>query len=170
MKGNAPVLLMYPVCFIVKVMSRSQASYYLFLGISGTMVVCLRSSMFKNCSVVVECKFPLSWSICASAMYTEGGKKKSRLVELISVHVSKFPLFIARMNVLGVKLKQQPWIYWNSSVFVLYFLMISCEWWWKGLEMGISQRPSWWFLWPFKMFLLFLKILIPFLSQIVKQS
>ena len=85
-------------------------------------------------------------------------------------HVRKFALFIAFRKVLGVGLKQHPWRYWISSVFVLSFLMISIARCLTGLDMSMYRRPSVLFLCPFKISVLPLIILIQFLSKILTRS
>ena len=70
--------------------------------------------------------------------------------------------------VLGVALKQHPWRYWINSVF-LSLVMIAWARCLNGLEMGMSCKPSILFMCPFKISVLFLIILISFLSNMDMQ-
>ena len=112
----------------------------------------------------------LSWSRCPRAVSMLGGRCFNTCWLLRTGHVRKFPLFIAFSKVLGVGLKQNPWRYWISSVFVFSLLMISIVRCLTGLDMGMSQRPYVLFLCPFKISVLFLIILISFWSKISTHS
>ena len=79
-------------------------------------------------------------------------------------------IFIAHRRFLGVDMKSHPWGYCISSVLVLSLVMTERERWWMVLDNSISHNPSWSFLCPFKIVLLFLRILISFWSSIAMQS
>ena len=132
---------MNPVCFVVKFMSRLQISYYLLLVSSGLEVVSLSSSMFST--IIFYWKCFLYLSRCTISVVMEGGKKNKSLVESRPGHASIFPIFISHRNVIGVGMKHKPCKYWNSSVFVLSFVMMACEWCCKGLDMVIYDRLFW---------------------------
>ena len=114
--------------------------------------------------------FFLSWSIYSRDVEMLGVIWFNNCWLLRPIHVRKFSLFIAFRKVIGVGLKQHPWRYWISSVFVLSLVMIAISWLLTGIEMGMSHRPSVLFLCPFKISVLPLIILISFLSKMLTQS
>ena len=54
-------------------------------------MVYLSSSMSKICSVVVDCRFSLSWYRWSRVVTMEGGNKQRMLGVLRPGHVRKFP-------------------------------------------------------------------------------
>ena len=82
----------------------------------------------------------------------------------------KLPSLIAFRKVLGVALKHHPQRYWISSVFVLFIVMITRAQCLTGIDMGMSHRPSVFFMCTFEINVLPLIILISFLSNILIQS
>ena len=63
----------------------------------------------------------------------------------------RFPFFINFRKFLGVGLKQRPWRYLISSVFVLSLVMIAWSEFPNGIEIGIYHNPSVLFLYPLKL-------------------
>ena len=82
----------------------------------------------------------------------------------------KVSIFIAFRKVLGVGLKQHPWRYWISYVFVLSLVIIAWARCLNGLDMGVSHNPYVLFLCPFNISFLYLIILILFLYKMEMQS
>ena len=91
-------------------------------------------------------------SIWTSDVNIDSGEKHRSLVEFRPSHVRRFTLLISQSHFLVVGLKQKPCRYWITSIFILEFVIMACTWWQRDLEIVISQRPSWWFCWPFKIF------------------
>ena len=102
----------------------------------------------------------LSWSIFPRAVAMLGGRCFKKCWLLRPGHVRKFPYFISVRKDIGVSLKQHPWRYWISSVFVLSLVMIAIARCLTGIDMGMSYSPYVLFLCPFKISVLPLRIFI----------
>ena len=116
----------------------------------------------------VDWRFFLSWSICPKAVAILGGRLFNNCWLLRPGHVRKLPFLIAFSKFRGVGMKQNPWRYFISSVFVLSLVMIARAQCFTGLEMVMSHNPSVLFMSSFKNNRL--RIMISFLSNMSIQS
>ena len=82
----------------------------------------------------------------------------------------EFTFSIAFIKSVGVGLKQHPWRYCISSVFVFSLVIIAWSWCQNGVDMGMSHNPSALFPCPLKISSEPLIILISFLSNMEMQS
>ena len=110
------------------------------------------------------------WSRCPNAVTMLGGRCFNSCWLLRPGRARKFLFLKSFRKVLDVGLKQHPWRYWNSSIFILSLVMISISQCLTSLEMGMSHRPYVLFLCPIKISVLPLKLFITFLSKIATQS
>ena len=112
----------------------------------------------------------LSLSRCPQSVAILSGRCFKNCWLLRPGHVRKFPLFIVFRKVLVVGLKQHPRRYLISSIFVLSVVIISIARCLTGLDMGMFHRPYVLFLFPFKISVLPIRIIIYFLSKLSTQS
>ena len=89
---------------------------------------------------------------------------------LIPGQVKKFSLSITFINVLGVYLKQHPFIYWIRSIFGLSLFILSYVLCLNGFKMSVYHNSSYFLLCTFNISLESLRMLISFLSKMAIQS
>ena len=137
----------------------------------STHLLCVRVkiSVFLNLHfwfyMICRLEVFLSCSICPRSFIMLGGIFFNNCWLFRPGHVRKFPLLINFSKVLGVGLKQHPWRYSISSVFILSFVMIAISRCLTGVYIGMPYKPSILFLCHFKISFLPLRILISFLSD-----
>ena len=107
----------------------------------------------------------LSWYRCPKTVAIVIDRCFDTVLLLISGQVINFPLFIAFINFLSVRLKQHSCRYWMSYVFVVSLVIIACDKCLNGFDIGMSHSPYDLFLFPFNISLESLWILISFLSK-----
>ena len=99
-----------------------------------------------------------------------GGKCFNICLLLRPLQVRKLPFLISFTKFLGVELKQHPYRYCTRYVLVFFRVIIAWVRCLNGIEMGMSHNLSVMFLYPLKIILDSLRILISFLSKMAMQS
>ena len=121
---------------VLEIAGAKSSSSELMIGLMGG------ESCIVGTVDLVDCRFVRSWSRWPSAVTMESGRKRVIFVMLRPGQVRKLKFSIARRKVQGVGLKQHPWRYCISSVFVLSLVMMASALCWKGFLIGMSQSPS----------------------------
>ena len=119
---------------------------------------------------IFDLRFMRSWSICPKSVAMTRGKCFNICLLLRPLQVRKLPFLISFTKFLGVELKQHPYRYCTRYVLVFFRVIIAWARCLNGIEMGMYHNLSVMFLYPLKIILDSLRILISFLSKMAMQS
>ena len=138
---KSPVRSLKPFLLLLNGMIATHNSCVFTVYMSGYKYLSYPTSN-SGFTCFVDWRFFRSRSRCPKVVAIIIGICFNNVWLLSTGEVSNFRLLIAFRYVLGVVMKKHPCRYWISSVFILSLVIITCDLFLHGFEMGMSHNSS----------------------------